>query len=118
MGRLTIFQDRIVLLDRVDAVKDEEMRAPFQFQVSRFVFSLNFQMFSNKGKKSKFSPLTTATLCYCDDFCGSFINGDCCPDYASFCLGIEVPDNITVKCKHNGQVFGQFEQIHDNCNLW
>lgn len=60
-----------------------------------------------------------ATLCYCDEFCGSFINGDCCPDYESFCLGIEPPaDPIIVKCNHKGQYFSPSEQIHDNCNLW
>lgn len=59
-----------------------------------------------------------ATLCYCDEFCGRFIDGDCCPDYESFCLGIDIPENITVKCKHNGQIFNQFEQIQDNCNTW
>lgn len=70
-----------------------------------------------KGRKDACAVPISTTLCYCDDFCGSFINGDCCPDYASFCLGIDIPENITVKCKHNGQIFGQFEQIHDNCNL-
>lgn len=60
----------------------------------------------------------TATLCYCDDFCGSFINGDCCPDYDSFCRGIQPPENVTVRCNHKGQFFSQSEQIKDNCNLW
>lgn len=78
---------------------------------------VNESEYSSKNFKS-FS-LHTATLCYCDDFCGSFINGDCCPDYASFCLGeTPPPDPKVVKCEHNGQWFGQFEQIHDNCNLW
>lgn len=66
-----------------------------------------------------FANNTVGTLCYCDEFCKGFINGDCCPDYQSFCLGIETPpENITLKCEHKRQIFGQFETIHDNCNLW
>lgn len=58
-----------------------------------------------------------ATLCYCDEFCDRAINGDCCPDYESYCLG--APDNITLTCFHNGIRFGQFDPpIRDNCNLW
>ncbi|XP_031640799.1 uncharacterized peptidase C1-like protein F26E4.3 [Contarinia nasturtii] len=70
-------------------------------------------------------PIST-TLCYCDEFCGSFSNdksnrwpnGDCCPDYESFCLGIYPPQNITeVECMHKGQYFGPSNPIRDNCNL-
>lgn len=73
--------------------------------------------FSRKKFNAELQSLTNvATLCYCDDFCGSFINGDCCPDYASFCLG--VPDPLTEKCNHNGQWFERYQQTRDNCNLW
>lgn len=60
-----------------------------------------------------------ATLCYCDEFCDRAINGDCCPDYESFCLGVTpAPPNITKGCFHNGVWFGKFDPIRDNCNLW
>lgn len=66
-----------------------------------------------------FFSIPKATLCYCDAFCDRAVNGDCCPDYESFCLGIEAPPNITTKCFHNGIWFGQFDApIKDNCNLW
>lgn len=60
-----------------------------------------------------------ATLCYCDEFCDRAVNGDCCPDYESYCLGVLPPPvNHTVTCKHNGIWFGQFDTVRDNCNLW
>lgn len=58
------------------------------------------------------------TLCYCDQFCTGFVNGDCCPDYESFCLGIEPPPELLELCEHKGQTFKRFETIKDNCNLW
>ncbi|XP_037043347.1 uncharacterized peptidase C1-like protein F26E4.3 isoform X2 [Bradysia coprophila] len=62
-------------------------------------------------------PIST-TLCYCDAFCDRAINGDCCPDYESYCLGAPPAENITAKCLHNGVWFGQFDApIRDNCNL-
>lgn len=58
------------------------------------------------------------TLCYCDHFCDRKVNGDCCPDYESFCLGHPVPENITAGCFYKGTAFGQYESIKDNCNTW
>lgn len=56
-------------------------------------------------------------MCYCDEFCDRAVNGDCCPDYESYCLGIE---QAPIKaCLHNGKYFGQHDPpIRDNCNLW
>lgn len=61
-----------------------------------------------------------ATLCYCDEFCDRHINSDCCPDYQSFCLDMDVPDDLRIPtCHHNGVNFTQFDSpVMDNCNLW
>jgi len=70
-----------------------------------------------KNRTDDCSVPIQGTLCYCDEFCNEFINGDCCPDYKSFCLGIEPPpDEIAIKCVHNGHIFEESEQIRDNCN--
>uniref|UniRef100_A0A2H8TQ58 Tubulointerstitial nephritis antigen-like n=1 Tax=Melanaphis sacchari TaxID=742174 RepID=A0A2H8TQ58_9HEMI len=57
------------------------------------------------------------TLCYCDDFCYVNRTGseDCCPDFMSFCKGVEppVPDPLTAQPKCSlGEV------VNINCNEW
>lgn len=81
--------------------------------------SSNYGLFFNESNlASCIMVFFIATLCYCDAFCDRSINGDCCPDYSSFCLGVQPPANIT-SCFHNGVYFGQFDPpIRDNCNLW
>lgn len=57
------------------------------------------------------------TLCYCDEMCNRDKDGDCCPDYTSFCL--KMPDPITEGCLLNGVRFSKHDApVKDNCNLW
>ena len=34
------------------------------------------------------------TLCYCDQFCNRTDSSDCCPDYWSVCLGIQLSEPL------------------------
>lgn len=43
------------------------------------------------GRQDDCSAPILGTLCYCDDFCNHTRSEDCCPDYWSFCKGIETP---------------------------
>jgi hypothetical protein len=44
------------------------------------------------GRQDDCSVPILGTLCYCDDFCKNRTRDeDCCPDYDSFCRGIEEP---------------------------
>lgn len=56
------------------------------------------------------------TLCYCDDFCNRTRSEDCCPDFWSFCLGMEPPLEIG-SCYHSGQYYQFGETVKINCNL-
>lgn len=60
---------------------------------------------------------SAATLCYCDDFCERGRNGDCCPDYDSYCLNITAPEPIK-QCQRNGRVYPPLVKFKDNCNTW
>lgn len=57
------------------------------------------------------------TLCYCDEMCNREKDGDCCPDYVSFCLNM--PSPLMEGCLLNGVHFSKFDApVKDNCNLW
>lgn len=43
------------------------------------------------GRQDDCSAPILGTLCYCDEFCNHTRSEDCCPDYWSFCRGIELP---------------------------
>lgn len=43
------------------------------------------------GRRDECSMPILGTTCYCDHFCNHTRSEDCCPDYWSFCLGIDYP---------------------------
>lgn len=45
-----------------------------------------------QGRQDECSAPILGTLCYCDDFCNRTRNDDCCPDYLSFCRGLQVAE--------------------------
>lgn len=57
--------------------------------------------------------MSTATRCYCDEFCDRDHSSDCCPDYHSFCKN--EPDPI-ISCFYNGVYFNKYNTTQDNCN--
>ncbi|XP_060840605.1 uncharacterized peptidase C1-like protein F26E4.3 isoform X1 [Rhopalosiphum padi] len=67
----------------------------------------------SEGRNESCSVPILGTLCYCDEFCYVNRTGseDCCPDFMSYCKGVELPapDPLTNKpnCTH-GEVI--------NCN--
>jgi hypothetical protein len=52
------------------------------------------------GRRDECSVPILGTLCYCDDFCNRTRSEDCCPDFWSFCLGMEPPLEIGSKYFH------------------
>ncbi|XP_069127544.1 uncharacterized peptidase C1-like protein F26E4.3 isoform X3 [Argopecten irradians] len=54
------------------------------------------------------------SICYCDVFCNETAS-DCCPDFFSFCHGIN-PEPITRGCQRGGQEFPINFVFTDNCN--
>ncbi|XP_050293060.1 tubulointerstitial nephritis antigen-like [Anthonomus grandis grandis] len=67
------------------------------------------------------------TLCYCDEFCNRTDVHDCCPDYWSFCRGLDIvtplppptrrpaPPEQLVSCYFKNQVLFINQVIKDNC---
>ncbi|XP_060072322.1 tubulointerstitial nephritis antigen-like isoform X1 [Ylistrum balloti] len=58
-------------------------------------------------------PILDST-CYCDVFCNETAS-DCCPDFFSFCHGIN-PEPITRGCQRAGQEYPINYVITENCN--
>lgn len=67
------------------------------------------------------------TLCYCDDFCNRTDVHDCCPDFWSYCRGIDLPTPLPPttprpppeevrSCFHEGRVFFLNQTSKNNCN--
>jgi Somatomedin B domain len=46
------------------------------------------------GRIDSCSAPILGTLCYCDDFCNRTRSEDCCPDYWSFCHGVQPPAEL------------------------
>lgn len=40
------------------------------------------------GRDDECGAPISGTKCYCDDFCNRTGNGDCCPDYSTYCKGL------------------------------
>ncbi|XP_023712916.1 uncharacterized peptidase C1-like protein F26E4.3 isoform X2 [Cryptotermes secundus] len=68
------------------------------------------------GRVDECSVPVLGTLCYCDDFCNETRSIDCCPDFMSFCLGLQPPLEIG-SCYHNGLYYQFGETVKINCNL-
>ncbi|XP_022913750.1 uncharacterized peptidase C1-like protein F26E4.3 [Onthophagus taurus] len=67
------------------------------------------------GRMDACSRPILGTLCYCDDFCDSRKDEDCCPDYWSVCRND--PEPIVASCRYQNQVVEVNKSIKDNCNL-
>ncbi|XP_053563203.1 tubulointerstitial nephritis antigen-like [Bombina bombina] len=68
------------------------------------------------GRKDDCTVPYLDTICYCDIFCNRTVS-DCCPDFWSFCLGIDPPIPIQKACVRNGQYFPKGATYKENCNL-
>jgi hypothetical protein len=66
------------------------------------------------GREDDCSVPIGNTLCYCDVFCDRSVNGDCCPDYESVCLGAPPPPLVT--CLKNRVYYSEFQTVKENCN--
>ncbi|XP_059471159.1 uncharacterized peptidase C1-like protein F26E4.3 isoform X2 [Neocloeon triangulifer] len=69
------------------------------------------------GRADSCSAPILGTLCYCDDFCNrTLTSDDCCPDYWSFCHGIQSsPEEPTKVCVFNGILLAPRDSAKDNC---
>ncbi|KAL1501190.1 hypothetical protein ABEB36_006567 [Hypothenemus hampei] len=79
-----------------------------------------------QNRKDTCSQPVMGTLCYCDDFCNRTEVHDCCPDYWSYCWGLEIttplppsttrhPPAETKSCLFKNTVYGIQQVIKDNC---
>lgn len=60
--------------------------------VGRFCEARTLQCCS--GRQDECSAPILGTMCYCDDFCNRTRNEDCCPDFWTFCKGIQIPEPL------------------------
>lgn len=61
-------------------------------------------------------------VCYCDDFCDRYREEDCCPDFWSYCKGIEPnvtlpPLEETRRCFFQGKYYNHGQTLRNNCNI-
>ncbi|CAG9764409.1 unnamed protein product [Ceutorhynchus assimilis] len=77
------------------------------------------------NRKDSCAQPIIGTLCYCDDFCNRTEVHDCCPDYWSFCWGLEIttplpppttrPPEQLRSCLYNNRVYFVNQTTKDNC---
>lgn len=76
-------------------------------------------------RKDTCSKPIIGTLCYCDDFCNRTDVHDCCPDYWSYCWGLDIttppppttqrpPEQIT-SCTYKDKNYRVNQVVRDNC---